>query len=113
MRLISIVAILVAWPVALLTSTAAPQERPTFRSSSELVVMHVSVRDRGGRYITGLTKDAFTVIDDAKPQTLEMFSADEVPASVGFLIDNSNSMRPNRERVVASAVAFAAHSHPQ
>ena len=48
-----------------------------------------------------------------KPQTLEMFSADEVPASVGFLIDNSNSMRPSRERVVASSVAFAQHSHPQ
>ena len=89
------------------------QERPTFRSNAELVVLHVSVRDRGGRYISGLTKDAFTVIDDAKPQTLEMFSADEVPASVGFLIDNSNSMRPSRERVVASAVAFATHSHPQ
>ena len=42
-----------------------------------------------------------------KPQTLEMFSADEVPASVGFLIDNSNSMRPSRERVIASSVAFA------
>jgi hypothetical protein len=64
MRLNSFVAILVAWPVALLTSTTpAPQERPTFRSSSELVVLHVSVRDRGGRYITGLAKDAFTVID--------------------------------------------------
>ena len=91
----------------------AAQDRPTFKSNSELVVLHVSVRDRGGRYITGLTKDAFTVIDDAKPQTLEMFSADEVPATVGFLIDNSNSMRPSRERVVASAVAFAKHSHPQ
>ncbi|MBY0493648.1 MAG: VWA domain-containing protein [Cyanobacteria bacterium] len=77
------------------------------------MVLHVSVRDRGGRYITGLTRDAFTVIDDAKAQTLEMFSADEVPATVGFLIDNSNSMRPSRERVVASAVAFAQHSHPQ
>ena len=60
-----------------------PSPQPTFRATSELVVLHVSVRDRGGRYITGLTKDAFTVIDDAKPQTLEMFSADEVPASVG------------------------------
>jgi VWFA-related protein len=89
------------------------QERPTFKASSELVVLHVSVRDRGGRYITGLTKDAFTVIDDAKPQTLEMFSAEEVPATVGFLIDNSNSMRASRERVVAAAVAFAQHSHPQ
>jgi Ca-activated chloride channel family protein len=87
--------------------------QPTFRASSELVVLHVSVRDRRGRYITGLSKDAFTVIDDAKPQTLEMFSADEVPASVGFLIDNSNSMQPNRERVIASAVEFAKHAHPQ
>ena len=75
-------------------------------------MLHVSVRDRGGRYITGLTRDAFTVIDDATPQTLEMFSAEEVPASVGFLIDNSNSMRPSRERVVASAVAFAEKAHP-
>jgi VWFA-related protein len=103
---------------ALLTSSllllpADFHERPTFKASSELVVLHVSVRDRGGRYMTGLTRDAFTVIDNARPQTLEMFSADEVPATVGFLIDNSNSMRPSRERVVAAAVAFAEHSHPQ
>ena len=76
-------------------------------------MLHVSVRDRGGRYITGLDRDAFTVIDDGKPQTIAMFSADDVPASVGFLIDNSNSMRPNRERVIASAVEFVKHSHPQ
>ena len=87
--------------------------QPTFRAESELVVLHVSVRDRGGRYITGLGKDAFTVIDDAKPQTIEMFSADDVPATVGFLIDNSNSMRASRERVVASSVAFARTSQPQ
>lgn len=76
-------------------------------------MLHVSVRDRGGRYITGLPRESFTVIDDGKPQTLEMFSSDDVPATVGFLIDNSNSMRPSRERVIASAVAFAQQSHPQ
>ena len=92
---------------------SSAQERPTFRANSELVVLHVSVRDRGGRYITGLPRESFTVIDDGKPQTLEMFSSDEVPATVGFLIDNSNSMRPSRERVIASAVAFAQKSHPQ
>ncbi len=96
-----------------LSLSVSAQDRPTFTASSELVVLHVSVRDRSGRYITGLTKDAFTVIDDARLQTLEMFSADAVPATVGFLIDNSNSMRPSRERVVAAAVAFAQHSHPQ
>jgi Ca-activated chloride channel family protein len=93
--------------------STALSAQPTFRAESELVVLHVSVRDRGGRYISGLTQDAFTVIDDGKPQTLQMFSADEVPASVGFLIDNSNSMRPSRDRVIASSVAFARHAHPQ
>ncbi len=74
-------------------------------------MLHVSVRDRSGRYIAGLDRDAFTVIDDGKPQTIAMFSADDVPASVGFLIDNSNSMRPNRERVIVSAVELVKHSH--
>lgn len=114
MRLTSLISILVAGPVWLLTShSSVAQDRPTFRASSELAVMHVSVRDRSGRYITGLTRDAFTVIDDGKPQNLEMFSADEVPASVGFLIDNSNSMRPNRDGVIASSIAFVRSSHPQ
>lgn len=111
---IPLVSIFVAGSVSLLTSRSlAPQDRPTFKASSELVVLHVSVRDRGGRYITDLTRDAFTVIDDGKPQALAMFSADEVPASVGLLIDNSNSMRPSRDRVIAASVAFAKNSHPQ
>jgi VWFA-related protein len=93
-------------------SPAAPGQ-PVFKAESRLVVLHVSVRDRSGRYITGLGKDAFTVIDDGQPQALEMFSADEVPASVGLLIDNSNSMGPVREQVVAASRAFAANSHPQ
>jgi Ca-activated chloride channel family protein len=94
-------------------AVSSQEGQPTFKAESNLVVLHVSVRDRGGRYITGLDRDAFTVIDDGKPQTLEMFSGDEVPASIGFLIDNSNSMRANRERVIASAVEFAKHSHPK
>jgi VWFA-related protein len=117
MRVIALISIIVAGSVALPASlgsrSLAPQDRPTFKSSSELVVLHVSVRDGRGRYVAGLPQDAFTVIDDGRAQTLEMFSAEEVPATVGVLIDNSNSMQPNRDRVIASAVAFATHSHPQ
>jgi Ca-activated chloride channel family protein len=113
MRVILPVSILIAGALSFATPSAFLQEQPVFRAASELVVLHVSVRDRGGRYVTGLSRDAFTVIDDGKPQTIEMFSADEVPASVGFLIDNSNSMRPNREGVIASAVAFAKSADPR
>jgi VWFA-related protein len=111
MRLSSSIVIILAG--VLLLPSAIAQERPTFKAESELVVLHVSVRDRGGRYISGLERDAFTVIDAGKPQTIEMFSGDDVPASIGFLIDNSNSMRPNRDRVIAAAVEFAKQSHPE
>lgn len=94
-------------------SPVARAAQPVFKAESRLVVLHVSVRDRGGRYVTGLTQDAFTVIDDGQPQSLAMFSADAVPASIGLLIDNSNSMGPSRERVIAAVSAFARHSHPQ
>ncbi|HET9703858.1 MAG TPA: VWA domain-containing protein [Vicinamibacterales bacterium] len=109
----TLAALLIAGFLLVPLDATAPQDRPTFKAESELVVLHVSVRDRDGRYVTGLDKDNFTVIDDGKPQTLQMFSGDEVPASIGVLIDNSNSMRPSRERVVASAVEFAGHSHPR
>lgn len=112
-RLITGLSVVIVAGVSLATSEREVFSQPTFRSNSELVVLHVSVRDRGGRYITGLTEDAFTVIDDGTPQTLQMFSAEDVPSSVGILIDNSNSMRPSRERVIASAAAFAERSHPQ
>ena len=97
------------------SSVASEGDRlqPTFRSHAESVVLHVSVRDRGGRYVAGLPQQAFTVIDDGRPQQLTLFAADDVPASIGFLIDNSNSMRPSRDRVVAAAVAFAKSAHPQ
>lgn len=108
-----LIAALAPAPGGQVSARQAPPERPIFKADSELVVLHVSVRDRRGRYVTGLTRDAFTVIDDGQPQSLQMFSADDVPASIAFLIDNSNSMRPNRERVIAAAVAFAANSHPQ
>jgi len=87
--------------------------QPTFRSNAELVVLHVSIRDRGGHYVADLPQEAFTVIDDGRPQQLTMFSAEDVPASIGFLVDNSNSMRPSRDRVVAASVAFAKSAHPQ
>ena len=95
------------------TVAPVPSAQPVFKAESQLVVLHVSVRDRGGRYVTGLGKDAFTVIDDSQPQTIAMFSGEDVPASVGLVIDNSNSMAPSRERVIAAAVAFAKNSHPQ
>ena len=89
------------------------ESQPSFKASSELVVLHVSVEDSHGRHVAGLTRDAFSVYEDHAPQTIEMFSSDDVPASIGLLIDNSASMWPHRDLIVASALAFAGMSHPE
>jgi hypothetical protein len=44
-----------------LGAVAPAQDRPRFKAESELVVLHVMVKDRRGAYVTGLTADAFRV----------------------------------------------------
>lgn len=89
------------------------QDGPTFASHAELVVLHVTVKDRRGSYVTDLTEDAFTVFDEGHLQRISAFSAADSPVTVGLIVDSSGSMREGRDRVVASVGAFAASSHPQ
>lgn len=110
----------IVWPLALAVAgwetssrAAAPRQEPTFKAQAELVVLHVSVRDRSGRYVAGLDASAFTVIDAGRAQRITFFSAEPVPASLAIVVDNSSSMRPNRTRVIAAMEAFVARSDPR
>jgi Ca-activated chloride channel homolog len=104
----------VAGVVGLLVPTAGAMGRvqPTFSATAEMVVLHVTVEDRRGVYVPDLSEARFRVIEDGVPQEIRHFSASEVPASVGLVIDGSGSMLPNRELVVASTLAFTEQSHP-
>jgi VWFA-related protein len=85
---------------------------PVFSSSAELVVVHVIVTDRRGAYVTGLSRDAFGIVEDATPQRIDLFTGEDSPVTVGLLVDSSGSMREGRERVIAAATAFAEGCHP-
>ena len=87
--------------------------RPLFTLSSELVVLNVTVRDKGNRYLDGLDKDAFTVFENDQTQPVRFFLHEDAPVTIGLLIDNSGSMQPNRDLVVAAASAFAKTSNPR
>jgi Ca-activated chloride channel family protein len=89
------------------------QETPTFSANSELVVLHVTVRDRKGAYVTGLKQDAFNVIEDGRAQAVSLFTDTDTPATIGLLIDSSGSMYQHRPMTIAGATAFANASHPQ
>jgi Ca-activated chloride channel family protein len=82
--------------VALLLVGTGPavngQEGFKFKSGVALVNVNVTVTDRTGRFVSGLTQDDFVVYDDSRPQEVTHFSAERVPVSLGIALDTSGSM---------------------
>src|SRR5262245_6163836 len=58
-------------------------------------------------------KDDFEVFEDGVEQEISFFTHDDVPISVGLVIDNSASMHNKRERVNSAALSFVRESNPQ
>jgi VWFA-related protein len=102
---LALLLLLLAWP------PARAQDRPTFSTRAELVVLHAVVEDRNGTYVSGLPKEAFTVLENGRPQEVQFFSAADTPATIGLIIDNSTSMMDRREMVVAAALGFTEMSN--
>lgn len=90
------------------------QENPvtTFRTDSNLVSLNVSVFDQDGRVVKGLPRSAFTVFEDNQKQEIKGFAQEDVPISLGLLIDTSGSMSNKRERVSSAALAMVKASNP-
>jgi Ca-activated chloride channel family protein len=63
--------------------------------------------------VTGLGRGAFTVYEDGRRQPITLFRNDDIPVSLGLLIDNSGSMRTLRPKVEAAALALVRASNPQ
>src|SRR5436853_1974306 len=76
------------------------------------VQLPISVLDKEGRPVNGLTKDHFQIFEDKVPQTIKSFKHEDIPLSLGLTIDNSGSMRNKRERVNSAALAFVRESNP-
>ena len=83
-----------------------------FHAESRLVVVDVSVRSQSGEAVTNLGREAFTVFENGRPQPISIFLGENVPVSVGLVIDNSGSMRDRRPKVEAAALAFVRASNP-
>ena len=110
--------LLIVLPCAALTrqnSQAAPsrQDGFTIRANVDLVVLRATVRDSKGAPVAGLGKEDFQVFEDKVSQKIESFSHEDVPVTVGLVIDNSGSMRSKRADVIDAALAFARSSNPE
>jgi Ca-activated chloride channel family protein len=99
------------------TSTVAPPTeddagRPvTLRT--DLVTLTLTVTDLYGRYVSGLNKKAFSVLDNNQEQDITYFSDSDAPVSVGILFDVSGSMSGEKINKARKALErFIATSHP-
>jgi Ca-activated chloride channel family protein len=79
----------------------------------DLVVFNVTVTDSKGRSVMGLPKENFRIIETGQEQTIQFVRSEDIPATLGLVIDNSGSMRRKRQEVIDAAMAFAQASNPQ
>jgi Ca-activated chloride channel homolog len=98
---------------ALVTAQSRDEGQYTIGVDVDLVVFNVTVTDSKGRHVSGLKVSDFRVLEESRPQEIKLFSAEDVPASVGLILDNSGSMRNKRDEVAKSALAFADASNAQ
>ena len=77
------------------------------------VRLNATVLDGSGRSVQTLTKDAFHVYEDGVPQTILSFRHEDLPVSIGLLIDSSGSMYDKRPAVDKASLDFVKLSNPQ
>ena len=77
------------------------------------MVLHVTVADERGEFVSDLTQGNFRVFEQNIEQKISFFSRDDIPVTMGLVIDNSGSMREKREQVNAAAMTFVRTSNPQ
>jgi Ca-activated chloride channel family protein len=90
------------------------QDKPAapIRVNVELVSMNVVVSDPSGRYISGLTKDNFKVLEDNIEQQITHFSPIDQPFNVVLTLDTSGSMKERLWKIQEESIRFTELLHP-
>src|SRR5580700_3253295 len=100
-------------------ATSNPQqpsaENGTFviRKDVDEVLLHATVVDDKQHIVTNLDRDDFSVFENGKPQTIISFRHEDIPVSMGIVIDNSGSMREKRAKVNQAALNLVRASNPK
>lgn len=88
-----------------------PNDR--IRIQTDLVTLTLTVTDIYGRYVSGLNKSVFTVVDENEEQEITFFSDSDAPVSIGIVFDISDSMSGEKIAKARKALErFLNTSHP-
>ncbi|HTZ57688.1 MAG TPA: VWA domain-containing protein [Acidobacteriaceae bacterium] len=94
------------------TTIGRDNGRYTLERNVDEVVLNATVLDDKQHMITTLSKDDFKVSEDGVPQTITSFQHQDIPISLGILVDNSGSMRTKRQAVNSAALDLVHYSNP-
>jgi Ca-activated chloride channel family protein len=100
-------------PPAQAQSQAGDSGDAVFSSETRLVPLNVTVADKSGHLLTTLPQSAFQVFENGVLQQIKLFKQEDVPVSMGLIIDNSGSMRERRQAVESAALALVKDSNKQ
>jgi len=101
--------------IAILAVPMAAQDEPApfvMSVNSDFMELHVSVLDEKDRTVGGLTVDNFLVRENGIRQPITVFKHEDIPVSLGLVIDNSRSIEARKARLDAAAVSFVRQSNP-
>ncbi|MBI3049244.1 MAG: VWA domain-containing protein [Acidobacteria bacterium] len=94
-------------------TAAATRPPQTFKSDTDLVVLHVNVFNDRSDAVPDLPQQAFQVFEDDEPQEITFFTSGEVPVAVGLVLDGSSSMIGRHGMVLTSGDAFIRTTRPE
>jgi VWFA-related protein len=110
----------IALPVLLLIALvgyageqAPPPESFRISVDVDLVVLHATVTDRQGGFVSDLGEQGFEVYEDGVLQRIRLFKNEDIPVTVGLVVDHSTTMRPKLAEVSAAARTFVRSSNPE
>jgi Ca-activated chloride channel family protein len=88
-------------------------DRYVFRSQVNEVTLSATVLDARRHLVTNLNTTNFAVYEDNQPQRITSFRREDIPVSIGIVVDNSGSMRTKRAAVTKAVLNLMQASNPQ
>ena len=92
---------------------AKPGGRAPLRVDVDLALVNVTVTDPYNRLVTGLDEENFRVFEDNQEQEITHFSSEDVPVSIGVVLDLSGSMANKIDKSRMAALQFFKTANPQ
>ena len=83
-----------------------------FKAAVDQVVVYAAVYDGTGQLVSTLTKEDFEVYENKIAQEITYFGLDDVPSTIGIVMDISGSMRGKKQRVDQAAELFLQLTNP-